>query len=69
MVEETLGLLEWVGAVVEEVDVLRARPSFDPAIIGVKTVPFDGGARGRDPEEECPENCEDPGAEVESGPS
>jgi hypothetical protein len=51
--EEKLGRLACVGAWEEEVEVFRARLA---AGIGVNIVPLEGGARGRDPDDECPEN-------------
>lgn len=49
-------------------DVFRAL-LVDEEGIGVSTVPLEGGARGMEPLEECPENCEEPGAEVDKPPS
>jgi hypothetical protein len=56
-----------VGTWEDEVDVFRALLVDEG--IGVRTVPFEGGARGMEPLEECPENCEEPGAEVDKAPS
>jgi hypothetical protein len=53
--EEKLGRLACVGAWEEDVDVFRARLAAEEGI-GVNIVPLEGGARGRDPDDECPEN-------------
>jgi hypothetical protein len=66
-IEDILGRLEWVGACEDDVEVFRLRVPLEFAEegMGVKIVPLDGGGRGKDPDEECPENCDEPGALVD----